>query len=113
MLAQPAAASVAREATGVNLDARLGKREVTRTQTRFGARPEEFTHEIFDRTLEFAEGDVGIDCQPFHLVENVRVSRVGIIAPVNLARNDDAYWSRLPLHRVHLHRRGVRAQQTR
>src|SRR6185437_14572518 len=48
MLAQPAAASVTREATGVNLDARLGKGEITRTKTRFGAGPEEFAHEIFD-----------------------------------------------------------------
>ena len=61
--------------------------------------------------LKSAEGDVGIDGQPFDLVEHVAVRRVGIVAAIDFARHDDAHRRRLLLHGANLHGRSVRAQQ--
>ena len=53
----------------------------------------------------------GIHAQPFDLVKDRRVRRVRGVVAVHLAGNHDAHRRRLLLHRPHLHRRSVRAQQ--
>ena len=54
-----------------------------------------------------------IDGEPLDLVEHVGVRGVGIVAAIDLARHDDAHRRSLLLHGVHLHGRGVRAEQMR
>ena len=58
---RPAATSAADEAARVDFHGRFREWEVTGPQTRLDRRPEEFPHKIFDRALEIAEGDIGID----------------------------------------------------
>ena len=60
--------------------------------------------------LQVGEGQPLGDRQPLHLVEHRAVGGVGV-APVDLAGDDDEDRRRLRLHRAHLHRRGVGAQQ--
>ena len=61
------------------------------------------------RALQVAERQVLVDRQALDLVELGRVRGV-VVGPVDAARDDDVQRRRLQLHRAHLHRRGLRAQ---
>src|SRR5580698_8198033 len=107
------AAAAAEHARNVELDRRLGERKITWPEARFHAGTEKLFYEVFDRAGEVAEGDVGIDREPFDLMEGEGVRRVGIVAAIDLAGNDHAYGRLALFHRADLHRRSVRAQQER
>src|ERR1700722_3359680 len=113
LLAHVAALAAAEHARRVHFHGRVGERKIAGSQARFYFRPEEFAHEIFDRALEIAKGDVRVDGQAFDLVKHETVRRVGIIASIHFSGHDDAYGRLLLFHRAHLHGRSVRAQQER
>ena len=62
------------------------------------------------RALEVGQGDVLVHGQALDLVELRRVRGV-VVGPVDAAGHDDVQRRRLQLHRAHLHRRGVHAQE--
>ena len=66
---------------------------------------------MIQSALQIAEGDVGVDGEPFNLVEHGRVAGVRRIVAIDLARNHNAQRRLQLLHGANLHRRGVRAQQ--
>ncbi len=66
---------------------------------------------MVERSLQVAEGDVGIDAEPFELMEDGRVGRVRRVVAVHLAGADDAHRRRRLFHGADLHRRGMGAQQ--
>ena len=92
-----------------HLDARLGEREEVRAQADLAVVAEDRARERQQRALEVGERDVLVDREALDLVELRRVRGV-VVAPVGAAGDDDVERRRLQLHRPHLHRRGVRAQ---
>ena len=98
-------------AGGVHFGGRLGERKIAGPQARLCFGAEKFAREIIHGAFEIAEGDVRIHGQAFDLVEHVAVRRVGIIAAIDFARDDDAHRRLLLFHGANLHRRSVRAQQ--
>ena len=52
-----------------------------------------------------------IHVKAFDLMERRIVRRVGIVAAINAARDDDANGRRLLFHHANLHRRSMRAEQ--
>ena len=93
----------------VALDARLGEREEVRAQAHVAVVAEDRAGERQQRALEVGERDVLVDREALDLVELRRVRGV-VVAPVGAAGDDDVQRRRAELHRAHLHRRGVRAQ---
>jgi hypothetical protein len=95
----------------VDLDRRLGEREVARPQPQHDVLAlEERLEEGLERPLEVAEVDVAIDHQAFDLVEHRRVRRRP--SPSGRpARRDDPQAGACGKHRPHLHRAGVRPEQ--
>ena len=89
----------------------LGEGKERRKEARFHRRAEQRLHGVVERALQVAEGDVGVDAEPLHLVKDGRVRGVGGVVAMDFAGNDDAHRRRLLLHGAHLHGRGVRAQQ--
>ena len=88
----------------VDLDRRLGEREVARAQPQHDVVAlEERLEEGLERPLEVAEVDVAVDHQPFDLVEHRRVGGVAVGA-VDPARRDDPQRRAVRHHRAHLHR---------
>ena len=73
--------------------------------------PEHLSHEVVERPLEVGERDALVDDESLDLRELRQVARVGHVSAIDLARREhvDGWLARL--HRAHLHRRGVRAQQ--
>ena len=100
-----------REAGDVDLDARLGEREVAGTQPHLGVLAEHLAREREQHALQVGERDVLVDRQALELVEHRHVRRVGRVGAVDAAGHDDVDRRLGDLHRAHLHRRGVRAQQ--
>ncbi len=94
------------EAGDVDLDARLGEREVIGLQTDLALGSEDRAGERLEGALEVRERDIGVDREPLDLVELGRVRRVGV-RPVDAARDDDVDRRRLGLHRADLHRARV------
>src|SRR5580692_8146015 len=111
VLALPAAFAAAEDAAHLHVGAGLGEREERRIEARLHRRAEQRLHGVIEGTLQIAEGNVLVDRQPFHLMEDWRVRRIQWIVAVYLAWDDDAHWRLLLLHGADLHRRGVRAQQ--
>ena len=105
---QPRAA--AQEARDVELDARLGEREVVRAQADLAVGPEERAREVLERALEVRQREAAVDREALDLLEHRRVRRVERVAAVDAARADHVDRRRLLLHHAHLHRRGLRAQ---
>src|ERR1700731_473884 len=103
--------STAEGAGDVELDARLGKREIAGPEARFHAGAKKLFYEIFDSAGEIAEGDVGINGEAFDLVEGEGMGGVGIVAAIDLAGNDDANGRLLLFHGANLHGRSVRAEK--
>ena len=60
---------------------------------------------------QVGERDPLVDREPLDLVEHGRVRRVGRVAAVHAAERDDVDGRLLRLHRPHLRRRGLGAQQ--
>ena len=61
--------------------------------------------------LKVGQRDVLVDRQALELVEHGHVRGIRRVGAVDAARHDDVDRRRLRLHRPHLHRRGVRAQE--
>ena len=95
----------------VDLDARLGEGEVAGPQAHARLLAEHLAGELEQHPLEVGERDVLVDREPLELPEHRHVRGVRSVGPVHAARHDDVDGRRLRLHRAHLHRRGVRAQQ--
>ena len=66
---------------------------------------------MVERALEIAEGDALVHAQPFELVKDGRVRRVGRVVAMHLAGDDETDGRRLLLHGADLHRRGVGAHE--
>src|SRR5580692_4638849 len=107
------AAAAAEDAGDVELDARLGEREIAGAEAGFYPVAEELFYEILDGAGEVAEGDVGIDRQAFDLMENEGVRGVGIVAAIDLAGDDDPHGRLALFHGADLHGRCVRAEKQR
>ena len=102
-------AARALEARHVDLDRGLGEREEVRAQADLAVGAEDRAGERQQRALEVGERDVLVDGEALDLVELRRVRRVGVAA-VHAPGDDDVERRRLGLHRPHLHRRRVGAQ---
>src|ERR1700758_352295 len=61
VLAENAPFAVAEKARDVELDGRLGEREVARPHAHVAILPEHRSHEMHQRSLEVGEGDVPVD----------------------------------------------------
>src|ERR1700722_710224 len=103
------ATAAAEDAGDVEFDARLGKRKVAGAEAGFYPGAEELFDEIFDGAGEVAEGDVRVDGQTFDLMEDERVRGVGVVAPIDLAGDDNANGRLALFHSANLHWRCVRA----
>ena len=101
---------VAREARHVDLDTRLGEREVAGAQAHPLALAEGRARELEQSALEVGQRDVLIHRETLHLREHRGVRGVGV-APVDDTRHHDVDRRPLRLHRPDLHRRGVRPKQ--
>ena len=95
----------------VELDRRLGEREVARPHAHLALGPEQRAEELEHVALEVGERDAAVDDEALDLEERRRVRRVGRVAAVAAAGHDRVD-RRLPrLHQPDLVRRRVRAQQ--
>ena len=84
-------------------------KKLGRKRVRAGA--EEAAREVGQGRLEVHEADPFVDGEPFDLREHRRVRRIEEVATVDVPRREDANGRRPALHRSHLHRRRVRAQE--
>src|ERR1700682_5889837 len=107
------AAARTENAGGIEFHRRLGKRKITRSETRFHARAEELLDEIFDGAGKIAKSDIRIDGETFNLVKHKGVRGIGIISPINFARNDHAHGRLLFFYGANLHGRSVSTKQQR
>ena len=103
--------AAAHAAADVGLGRRLGEREVMGAEARLAIGAEHLLAEVVERALQVAERDALVDDQAFDLRELRQMTGVGDIAAIHLARGDDVDGRLLLLHDVHLHARGLRAQQ--
>src|SRR6266850_7116071 len=83
--------SAAKWAGDVELDGRLGEREIAWPEARFHAGTKKLFYEIFDGAREIAKGNVGVHGEAFDLVKGEGMRGVGIVAAIDLAGNDDAH----------------------
>ncbi len=110
VLAERAALAAADVARHVHLRRRLGEGEEGGAQADAGLLAEELLGEVEQRLLHVGEGDVLVDIQAFHLVEDAVGAGGDDLVAEDTARADDAD-GRLPfLHGAHLQRGSVRAQ---
>src|SRR5258708_3148725 len=107
------AAPSAENAGDIELHGRLGEGKIARAEASLYARAEELLHEILDGSREIAKRNVRINGQAFHLMKNERVRGIGIVAAVDLARDNHADGRLALLHGANLHRRSVRAEKQR
>src|SRR6266849_355576 len=107
------ARSAAEGAGDVELDGRLGEREIAGPEARFHAGAKKLFHEILDGAGEIAESDIGVHGEAFDLVKGEGMRGVRIVAAIDLAGNDDAHGRLLLLHGADLHGRSVRAEKER
>ena len=91
LLAGTAALASAERAGDGDLDAGFGEGEKRRAEAGFDRRAEQRLHGVVERSLQVAEGDVGIDAEAFELMKDGRVRRVRRIVAVHLAGADDAH----------------------
>ena len=89
LLADAAALAVAEDATEGYLGARFGKRKKTGMEAAADVLAEKPLAEIVENPLEVGESDVLVDGEALDLMEDGRVRGVGIVAPVDLAGDDD------------------------
>ncbi len=100
-------------AAHIDLRGGFGEREVGRAHADLGVRAEHLAGEQEDGLLEVREGDVLVDIEALHLVEDaVRAGADGFVAE-HAARADHADREGLGFHRTHLHGGGVGAEQER
>ena len=78
---------------------------------RLHARSEQRLHGVIERALQVAEGNVGIDREPFDLMKHRRMAGVRRIVAMHFPGNHDAQRRLHLLHGANLHRRRMRAQQ--
>src|SRR5215813_5733756 len=109
--ANTTAPASALEAGVVDLRAWFDEREIgwAEAYARFGA--EEQTHELLDRAFQVAERDAAVYKQPFDLVEHRIMRGVGRVAAEDSSGRGHAQRRAALLHRVNLHRRGLRTQR--
>src|SRR5712664_120654 len=107
------ACSPAERAGNVELDARLGEREIAGPEASFHAGAKKLFYEILDGAGEIAEGDVRVDGEAFDLVKGERMRSIGIVPAIDLAGNDDADRRFLLFHGANLHGGRVRAKEER
>src|SRR5882672_7840655 len=105
--------SAAKWAGDVELDGRLGEREIAWPEARFHAGTKKLFYEIFDGAREIAKRNVGVHGEAFDLVKGEGMRGVRIVAAIDLAGNDDAHGRLLLFHGANLHGRGVRAEKKR
>ena len=110
-LAGGAALAAALVALHVHLAARLGEREVVRAEAGDGVFAVELAHERVERALQIRHRDALVDDHALDLVEHGRMRSVDLILSVDAAGRDHADRQGLALHRTHLHRGGLRAQE--
>ena len=85
-LAHAAALAVALKALHVHLAARLGEREVVRTEAGHGIGTVELFHQGVERALEIAHRDALVDDKALDLVEHRGMGRVDLVLAVHAAR---------------------------
>src|SRR5882724_11468782 len=107
------AGSAAERAGDVELDGRLGQREIAGSEACFHTGAEKLLHEILDGAGEITKRDVRVHGEAFDLVKGEGMRGVRIIAAIDLSGNDDAHRRFLLLHGANLHGRSVRAEKER
>ena len=95
----------------MHLGRRLGEWEVVRDELGLGVCSEEFVGKMLEDPFEVTERDVGVDGEPFDLVEHRGVRGVERIAAIHPPRHHQIHRRLVLLHVAGLHRRGVRAEQ--
>ena len=98
------------KALHVHLAARLGEREVVRTEAGHGVGAVELLHKRVERSLEIAHRDALVDDKALDLVKHRGVGRVDLVLAVHAARRQDADRRAGALHHAHLHRGGLTAE---
>src|SRR5262245_25971824 len=98
------------ETTIIDFSAWFGEWKVRRPKARLRCRTEEAVHKFGQRALQMRHRDAAIDAQPFDLIEHWIVCRVGRVAAKDSARRNHPHRRAASLHRVNLHRRGLRTQ---
>ena len=103
---------MALEALHVNLTARLGEREVVRTEADDGIRAIHGLDERFQRALEVSHRHALVNDKPLDLVEHRRVRCIDLVLAVHAARGKHTD-GRLAdgLHGADLHGAGLRAEE--
>ena len=112
VFAHAAAGAAAHDACELELQRRLGEREVVRAPLQRRARAEERSREILEGPLEVAHRDPLVDAEPLDLVKHRHVGGV-VIAAIRLAGDDHPLRRTSDEHAADLHRRGVGAEQPR
>ena len=85
VFADAAAGAVTDDALQLELERRLGEREVVGTPLQRRAGAEERPREVLEAALEIAHGDALVDAESLDLVEHRHMGRV-VVAPIRLPR---------------------------
>src|SRR6266850_358964 len=107
------AGSAAERAGDVELDGRLGEREIAGPEACFHTGAKKLLYEIFDGAGEIAKSNVRVHGESFDLMKGEGMRGVGIVAAIDLAGDNDAHGRFLLLHGANLHGRSVRAEKER
>ena len=112
VLADAAAGAAADDACELELQRRLGEREVVGAPLQRRVRAEERSREVLEGALEVAHRDPLVDAEPLDLVEHRHVGGV-VVAAKRFAGNDHPLRRAANEHAADLHRRGVGPEQPR
>src|SRR5579862_2852264 len=110
LLAYPASFAFAKETCNIHLRARLGKREITGTETIFQIRTIELFCKGDKRSFQFAKCYAAIDVQTFDLMEQTVTARAYRLVAINASGDNHPHGRFLFFHDTNLYRRGVRSQ---
>src|SRR6185503_16876905 len=109
---KPLLAHFPSEPTGkVDFEARLRVGKVMRTETDPDVVAEQFFENKLNRSLQVGSRNALINIQTFDLLEGRVMGRVGVIAAVDAAGDNDPDGRLLFFHHANLHRGSVRSQQ--
>src|SRR2546430_2384568 len=84
-------------------EARFGIGEVVRPKANLHFLAQQLAEDEFDRAFEIPDRDILVDVKAFDLLKSWIVRSVGIVAPINAARSDNADGRGLAFHHTNLH----------
>src|SRR6185295_431671 len=111
LLANPTARAAAFETTEIKLCTRLSKWKIRRPEPRHSLRAKHAPQKLCNRSLQMRHRDPAVNAQAFDLEEHGIVSWIRRVATKDTAGRYHAQRRATPLHRMNLHRGGLRSQR--